>query len=118
MEVEKSPLVSSLEESGADIQENKSELKSERKRLQEIPGRNLRWIQEDTVPCQIKKSPGAASLEGSGAGFPPESLGWARGGGCSRNGPLQHKIPAGKDGMLSSPAQELEELLFQRLLGT
>lgn len=96
MEVEKSPLVSSLEESGADIQENKSELKSERKRLQEIPGRNLRWIQEDTVPCQIKKSPGAASLEGSGAGFPPESLGWARGGGCSRNAPSNTKFLLGR----------------------
>lgn len=65
-----------------------------------------------------RKIPMSSFPGGSGAGFSPESLGWARGGGCSRNGPLQHKIPAGKDGMLSSLAQELELLLFQRLLGT
>lgn len=89
---------------------------SERKRLWKIPGRNLRSIQENTIPCQRTKSPGAASLEDSEVGFPPREFGMRLWGGCSRNGSTdRNSCREGWNAEL--PWQgEMELLLFQRLL--
>jgi len=42
-------------------------LKTDGKRLSEIPGRSLRWIPEETVSSKREKSPWVAVLEESEA---------------------------------------------------